>query len=63
MRGTVAKRIRKEIYGEQSLRVIRQYSRSVGLSKIGKNGGIINIGLRQEYLDAKRDFVRGRRND
>ena len=56
MRGKVAKRIRREIYGEQSLQIIRKYRDSVGLSKTGKTGGIVNIGLRQEYLDAKKDY-------
>lgn len=57
MRGTVAKRIRKLIYGDQSLRVIRKYRHLVGLSKTGRNGGLVNIGLRREYLDAKRDYI------
>lgn len=61
MRGTVAKRIRKRIYGDQSLKVIRKYRHSVGLSKNDRYGGIVNIGLRQEYQDAKRDYYADKR--
>ncbi len=53
MRGTVAKKIRKRIYGNQSLKSTRKYSNI--------HGAIVNVGLRQEYLDAKRDYVRGDR--
>lgn len=53
MRGTIAKRIRHEIYKEQSLRGIRKYS-------ILHNGQVVNIDLRQQYLDAKRDYAEKR---
>ncbi len=73
MRGTVAKRIRREVYGEQSLQQKRRYV-SETVEKVFKrfdektkefkavkvNRGIIkNIGLRQQYRDAKRDYKRG----
>jgi hypothetical protein len=53
MRGTVAKRIRKNIYGDQTLKTTRKYSNF--------GGTLVNIGLRQEYLDAKRDYVNDKR--
>ncbi len=61
MRGTVAKRIRKRIYGDQSIKAVRKYRHLVGLSKTGRYGGIVNIGLRQEYQDAKRDYYADKR--
>jgi hypothetical protein len=50
MRGTVAKRLRKKIYGDDSLRIKRKYSK--------QGGTICNIGKRQEYQDAKMDYKR-----
>ena len=46
MRGTKAKRIRREIYGDFSHRA-RDY-------EVDKYGTIRNTGKRREYLDAKR---------
>ena len=68
MRGTVAKRIRKQIYGDMSLRAERKYTWRKLLS--GHSGGyrdkdgnkyssLVLTGKRQEYQDAKRDYVRG----
>ena len=51
MRGVVAKRIRREIYGDQSLKQERKYYWSAF-------GTIVNIGLRQRYQDAKKDYKR-----
>jgi len=55
MCGRVAKRIRREIYKDQSLKIIRRYHKL-------QNGQIVNIGRRQEYQDAKRDYIE-RRDD
>jgi hypothetical protein len=51
MNGRIAKKLRKKIYGDDSIRAKRRYSH------IG--GTISNIGKRQEYQDAKRDYIRG----
>jgi hypothetical protein len=79
MRGTVSKRLRKQIYGEQSIKQKRRYVKEVvekvveSLFRKDKDGEctngiklitvkrviIKNIGLRQEYRDAKRDYYRG----
>lgn len=75
MRGTVAKRIRRQVYGDQSTRQKRRYAvetvekimkLTVGTPKEGKKAivkkGIIkNIGLRQQYQDAKRDYYAERK--
>jgi len=46
MRGTVAKRIRKEVYGDNSI-VTRTYD--YGDTRI-------NTGFRREYLKAKKEY-------
>jgi hypothetical protein len=46
MNGRTAKKIRKQVYGDQSLKSPRKYK--------AVHGTIINIGLRREYLDAKK---------
>jgi hypothetical protein len=51
MNGRTAKAIRKKIYGDDSIRSKRRYSHVGGV--------ILNIGKRQEYQDAKKDYVRG----
>ncbi len=64
MRGTVAKRIRKRIYGEQSLKQKRRYVKEITTKNIAVYPKVLtvnretikNIGLRQEYQDAKRDY-------
>jgi hypothetical protein len=48
MRGTVVKRIRKKIYGDHSI-TERQYRR-------GDNHCRYNMGLRKDYLQAKKDY-------
>ncbi len=48
MRGRVAKRIRKEVYGDMSYRG-RIYAKD-------KNGGLVNVGLRAKYLEAKKTY-------
>ena len=50
MRGTVAKRIRREVYGDFSIKEPRKYG-------ITKKGMIVVSGLRRAYIDAKRDYV------
>ena len=45
MRGTKAKRIRKQVYGDKSIRQ-RRYSKD-------ENGTIYNMGLRRTYQLAK----------
>jgi hypothetical protein len=66
MRGTVAKRIRKRVYGDMSLRLQREYGwkRLDPLHKGGyhdkegnKFSALVVIGKRQEYQKAKRDYV------
>jgi len=72
MRGKKAKEIRKAVYGEQSIKQPRKYitetikkfvSRIVGkevkMEKVDR-GIIKNIGLLQQYQDAKRDYLSGR---
>ena len=46
MRGTKAKRIRREVYGDESLKNPREY-RQYGQTAVA-------IGKRREYQDAKR---------
>lgn len=46
MRGALAKAIRHEIYGNNSLRTPRTYQRI--------KGGLVNTGLRANYLRAKK---------
>ena len=48
MRGTVAKRIRKKVYGDQNI-IQRKYRRD-------DNHCRYNMGLRKEYLQAKKDY-------
>ena len=59
MRGTVAKRIRREIYGDYSSRPEGrkyQWRGAVGNKRFARPyGTIINVGLRQQYQDVKRD--------
>ena len=50
MRGTVAKRIRKTIYGDNST-LVRNYDYADTRR---------NIGLRKEYQDAKKKYYVGR---
>jgi hypothetical protein len=54
MRGTKAKRLRKQIYGDTSLRVERSYIRQSG--RYYRGGGIINHpdSPRAKYQAAKR---------
>ena len=54
MRGTVAKRLRRQAYGDRSLRQIRQYQHS-GWVPI-KDGGIVNVGDRATYLKLKSEY-------
>lgn len=49
MRGTVAKRIRKKVYGDFSTRE-RKYRRD-------DNHCRYNMGLRKEYLEAKKEYM------
>ena len=49
MRGTVAKRLRNKLSYKPY--ASRKYSK--------QNGTVANIGKRQEYQDAKKDYVRG----
>jgi hypothetical protein len=52
MRGTVAKRLRREVYGEGS-------KRNPGVYKMHKKTGqIFCHGLRSEYLLEKKDYTR-----
>lgn len=53
MRGTVVKRIRRQIYGLQSYRIKRRYERLL-------NGSIRNVGLRRAYQLEKREYKRER---
>jgi hypothetical protein len=50
MRGTVSKRIRKKVYGDQSI-TQRKYQRD-------DNNCRSNIGLRKDYLDAKKEYYK-----
>lgn len=67
MRGTVAKRIRRQIYGDQSLQQKRRYVKEITTKQISvypkvltvNRDTIKNIGLRQQYQDAKKDYKRG----
>ena len=52
MRGTVAKRLRKQIYGDQSLRGKRTYRYSGNAPLY--NGGLVNEGPRRAYQQAKK---------
>ena len=71
MRGTVAKRIRRKVYGDFSQRTDREYflKRVVKLFKKDKDdkGTPINRttkvseGLRRQYRLAKMEFYRGKR--
>ncbi len=75
MRGTVAKRIRHQVYGEQSVRQKRRYvtewvektvKRLIGKENkdiVVKKGVVKNIGLRQQYQDAKKDYYAKRRQN
>lgn len=47
MNEKVAKALRKAIYGDMSLKVERVYKR-------GNNGGLVEIGLRGKYQNAKK---------
>jgi len=53
MRATVAKRIRKHIYKDYSIRV-RRYKRL-------SNGMIVNTGLREDYIINKKAYKSNRR--
>ncbi len=46
MRGIAAKKIRKEVYGDQSLRQPRRY--------VIQGNAIVNTGLRRRYQEAKK---------
>lgn len=65
MRGTVAKRIRRQVYGDQSPGQ-RQYRggwvrRAVkGARKLVWTGPVQAQGLRRRYQEAKRAYKRGR---
>lgn len=48
MNGTRAKKIRREVYGENSIRDAVQYVRA-------KSGQIIAVGLRGEYKGKKKE--------
>ena len=69
MRGTVAKRIRKRIYGDASLKAKRRYVKETVTKEIQRypkvytvnRDTIKNVGLRQEYQDAKKDYYAERR--
>ena len=52
MRGTVAKRIRRDVYGDMAVGK-KRYRRD-------ENGKIENIGLRKDYLDAKKAYYKGK---
>ena len=52
MRGTVGKRIRREVYGEMS-------SRSSAAEYVLVYGAVRCVGLRGEYQEAKREWRRG----
>lgn len=54
MRGKVAKKIRRQIYMAQSLRIQRRYRKL-------SNGSIINVGLRRAYQLAKKAYKQERR--
>lgn len=54
MRGTVAKRLRKKIYGLTSLRIKRRYERR-------RNGVIVGVGLRRAYQLEKQVYKQERR--
>jgi len=54
VRGKVAKRLRREVYGDGSRRNPGVYKRH------NKTGQIICYGLRSEYLLEKKDYVRTR---
>lgn len=49
MRGTVVKRLRRQIYGLQSHRIKRRYLKL-------SNGAIVNTGLRAAYRRAKKEY-------
>ena len=50
MRAVRAKKIRREVYGDYSLKLPRRYRYEYGVA--------INIGLRRSYLEAKRRYER-----
>ena len=52
MNGRVAKRLRKEIYGDFSLRDKKK--------RRDENGVITNTGLRKDYLAAKKAYYRSK---
>ena len=53
MRGTVAKRIRKEVYGDMSsASSVRKYRRDI------KNGTIYAEPLRQHYRQVKKEYIK-----
>ena len=59
MRATIAKRIRKQVYGDQSTKTPRKYIWDV--NRKDKSGGIMVTGLRREYQAAKVVYKRDRR--
>ena len=59
MRGTVAKRLRKHVYGDQSLRERRIYRHS-GSAPL-YTGGLVNVGPRRAYQQAKRTYKESRK--
>lgn len=51
MNGKQAKRIRRMVYGDMSLRDERQYRNTTGKTEM-------NVGPRRKYLDAKKAYRR-----
>lgn len=60
MNGRVAKTIRKEIYGDQSLKQQRKYKRGNSNTKGNVWGTIENVGLRAEYQKAKKIYYQNK---
>ena len=54
MRGKLAKALRKQAYGDMSMKVEPEYIEGI-------NWGRVNIGLRQDYLKLKKVSLRTRR--
>jgi hypothetical protein len=67
MRGTVAKRIRRQVYGDFSHRArdykARMLDKFIALFKAKKISrvpfAVVNSGLRAEYLKAKKNYITG----
>ncbi len=56
MRGLVAKRLRKQVYGKEYSHRERKYKRSGGQFR---GGSRVNVGRRAEYLKLKQSYIRG----